>query len=65
MTSKRGFASMDPEKQRAIASKGGKASGGKFTTGSERAKAAGRIGGAMQSIEAKALGGKHSHMGSK
>jgi uncharacterized protein len=26
-TSKRGFASMDPEKQRRIASKGGKASG--------------------------------------
>jgi general stress protein YciG len=47
-TSKRGFASMDPEMQRRIASEGGKAShqsgrGHRFT--SEEARAAGRKGG--------------------
>ena len=41
-TSKRGFASMDPEKQRAIASKGGKASGGNFAKDRKRASEAGR-----------------------
>lgn len=44
-TSKRGFASMDPEKQRMIASKGGKASGGNFKNDREKARRAGRIGG--------------------
>ena len=44
-TSKRGFASMDPEKQRAIASKGGKASGGNFARNRKRASEAGRRGG--------------------
>jgi general stress protein YciG len=44
-TSKRGFASMDPEKQRAIASKGGKASGGNFAKDRKRASEAGRRGG--------------------
>lgn len=44
-TSKRGFASMDPDRQREIASKGGKASGGKFTKGSQRASEAGKKGG--------------------
>ena len=33
----RGFAAMDPEKQRAIASKGGKASGGNFRNDPARA----------------------------
>ncbi|QJX45478.1 general stress protein [Hymenobacter taeanensis] len=47
-TSKRGFASMDPELQRRIASEGGRAShqsgrGHRFT--SEEARAAGRKGG--------------------
>ncbi|KAF7723125.1 hypothetical protein EC973_002355 [Apophysomyces ossiformis] len=42
-----GFADMDPEKQRAIASKGGKMSSGKFQPGSERAREAGRKGGAI------------------
>jgi general stress protein YciG len=47
-TSKRGFASMDPEMQRRIASEGGRAShesgrGHRFT--SEEARAAGRKGG--------------------
>ena len=41
----RGFAAMDPEKQRAIASKGGKASGGNFRNDPARAAAAGRKGG--------------------
>ena len=44
-TSKRGFASMSPEKQRAIASKGGKASGGNFANNRKRASEAGRRGG--------------------
>jgi len=47
-TSKRGFASMDPEKQRQIASKGGKAaheSGHAHEFTPEEARAAGRKGG--------------------
>ncbi len=44
-TSKRGFASMSKEKQRAIASKGGKASGGNFKHNPTRAKLAGKKGG--------------------
>ncbi|CAA9960961.1 hypothetical protein CFE70_004342 [Pyrenophora teres f. teres 0-1] len=40
-----GFASMDADKQREIASKGGKASSGSFEPGSEKAKEAGRKGG--------------------
>jgi general stress protein YciG len=42
---RRGFAAMDPAKQREIASKGGKASGGNFANNRERAAAAGREGG--------------------
>lgn len=37
-TSNRGFASMDASKQKAIASKGGKATGGKNLTPAARAK---------------------------
>lgn len=44
-TSKRGFASMDPEKRREIASKGGRASGGNFKNDPRRAAEAGRKGG--------------------
>jgi general stress protein YciG len=44
-TSKRGFASMDEDKQRDIASKGGKESGGNFANDPERASEAGRKGG--------------------
>ena len=44
----RGFASMDPEKQREIASKGGKASGGNFANDPERASEAGRAGGSSR-----------------
>ncbi|CAI4213220.1 unnamed protein product [Parascedosporium putredinis] len=45
-TGKQGFASMDPDRQREIASMGGKASGGSFEKGSERAREAGAKGGA-------------------
>jgi general stress protein YciG len=44
-TSKRGFASMDDDKQRDIASKGGEASGGNFKNDPERAAEAGKKGG--------------------
>lgn len=40
-----GFASMDEKKQRDIASKGGKASGGNFKNNPERASEAGSKGG--------------------
>ena len=44
-TSNRGFASMDDEKQREIASKGGHASGGNFKNDPQRAAEAGHKGG--------------------
>jgi uncharacterized protein len=44
-TSSRGFAAMDQQKQRDIASKGGQASGGNFKNDRERAAEAGRKGG--------------------
>jgi uncharacterized protein len=44
-TSKRGFASMSPERQREIASMGGKASGGNFAKDRKKASAAGKKGG--------------------
>ncbi len=44
-TSNRGFASMDPKKQREIASRGGSASGGNFKNDREKASRAGRMGG--------------------
>lgn len=62
---KRGFASMDGEKQREIASRGGKASGGNFARNPERAREAGRKGAEAQPTEAKRLGGQHSHSGAK
>ena len=43
--SRRGFAAMDREKQREIASKGGRASGGNFKHDPARASVAGRKGG--------------------
>lgn len=43
--SNRGFASMSKEKQREIASKGGKASGGNFKNDPARAARAGQKGG--------------------
>lgn len=60
-TSNRGFASMDKDKLRAIASDGGKSSSGKFTAGSVRAREAGKRGAEAQPIEAKRLGGQRSH----
>ncbi len=53
MGSKRGFSSMNPEKQREIASKGGKAAHEKGTAhefSSEEARVAGRKGGAASRI---------------
>jgi uncharacterized protein len=44
-SSNRGFAAMDQQKQRDIASKGGQASGGNFKNDRERAAEAGRKGG--------------------
>jgi general stress protein YciG len=44
-TSKRGFASMDKEKQREIASKGGQQSSGNFKNDREKASEAGKKGG--------------------
>jgi hypothetical protein len=44
-TSNRGFASMDEDKQKEIASEGGKASGGNFKNDPERASEAGKKGG--------------------
>lgn len=44
-TSKRGFASMDEDKQREIASKGGQQSGGNFKNDRQKASEAGKKGG--------------------
>lgn len=46
--SNRGFAAMDEDKQREIASKGGKASGGNFKNNPQRASEAGKKGGSSQ-----------------
>lgn len=59
-TSDRGFASMDEDKQKEIASMGGKASGGKNLEKIDRS-AAGKKGAAAQSSAAKAKGGSNSH----
>lgn len=60
-TSNRGFANMDEEKQREIASKGGKASSGNFKNDPSRASEAGKKGAAAQPTEAKRQGGLNSH----
>ena len=60
-TSNRGFASMDADKQREIASKGGKASGGNFKNDRQRASEAGKKGAQAEPMEAKRKGGEHSH----
>lgn len=44
-SSRRGFAAMDEDKQREIASKGGKASGGNFKRDRQKASEAGKKGG--------------------
>ena len=64
-TDNRGFASMDESKQRDIASKGGKASGGNFANDRQKASDAGKKGAAAQSTEAKRKGGEHSHGGGR
>nr|WP_294167536.1 KGG domain-containing protein [uncultured Sphingomonas sp.] len=53
-TAKRGFAAMDPQRQREIASKGGKASGGNFAHDRDRAAAAGREGGKASRVRIEA-----------
>jgi general stress protein YciG len=63
-TSNRGFASMDESKQREIASKGGKSSGGNFANDPQRASQAGKKGAANQPTEAKRRGGQNSHRNS-
>lgn len=60
----RGFASMDEDKQREIASKGGQASGGNFKNDPQRASEAGKKGAEAQPTEAKRRGGENSHRGS-
>ena len=52
--SNRGFAAMDAQRQREIASKGGSASGGNFANDRARASEAGRMGGEAS------RGGSHS-----
>lgn len=59
--SDRGFASMDADKQREIASKGGQSSSGNFANDRAKASEAGKKGAAAQSTEAKAKGGRNSH----
>ena len=63
MANNQGFASMDSDKQRQIASEGGKASSGNFRNDPQRASAAGKKGAEAQPTEAKRLGGEHSHEG--
>lgn len=60
-TDNRGFESMDEDKQREIASKGGKASGGNFANDRKKASEAGKKGAEAQPREAKAEGGRNSH----
>lgn len=64
-TDDRGFASMDKDKQRKIASEGGKTSGGNFANDREKASEAGKKGAEHQSTEAKRKGGEHSHGGGR
>lgn len=60
-TSDRGFASMDKDKQQAIASKGGKASHGSQSSSSSSST---RASGAAGKTEAAKRGGQNSHRGS-
>lgn len=62
MAGTQGFASMDADKQRKIASQGGKASSGNFANDREKASLAGKKGAAAQPTEAKAKGGHNSHL---
>lgn len=60
-SSNRGFAAMDSDKQRELASRGGRMSGGNFKNDPRRASEAGKKGAAAQPIEAKQRGGQNSH----
>ena len=64
-TEDRGFASMSEDKQRKIASEGGKASGENFANNRRKASEAGKKGAENQPIEAKRKGGEHSHGGGR
>jgi len=59
----RGFASMDPQRQREIASKGGRMSSGNFANDPKRASKMGKLGARAQPREAKVEGGRNSHRG--
>lgn len=61
MANNQGFASMDANKRREIASEGGKASTGNFANDKAKAREAGKKGAAAQPTEAKAKGGHNSH----
>ena len=68
MGNKRGFSSMDKQKQREIASKGGKAAHQKGTAHeftSEEARIAGRKGGAASRARRSAGGGAESEQGER
>jgi general stress protein YciG len=52
---------MDPDKQREIARKGGRLSGGNFANDREKASRAGKKGALAQPVEAKRAGGRNSH----
>ena len=60
-TDNRGFASMNEDRQKEIASMGGKASSGNFANDRKRASEAGKKGAQAQPIEAKRRGGENSH----
>ena len=59
----RGFAGMDDQKQKDIASQGGQASGGNFKNDPQRASKEGKKGAEAQPTEAKRRGGQNSHSG--
>lgn len=62
-TSARGFASssMSEKAKQEARSKGGQNSGGNFKNDTARASHAGKRGNAAEPMEAKRLGGSHSH----
>lgn len=60
----RGFAGMDPKKQRAAAAEGGRNSGGNFKNDPQRASREGMRGAAAQPLDAKRRGGENSHRNS-
>lgn len=62
--SKRGFGSMDPDRQREIASKGGKAGGGDHATHEQHVQAGKKGGGDHASHEQHVKAGQQSHKNS-